>query len=207
MTSTDEKPANFATNWFRYLLAFLIALAVGTYLYGILGGSITVDRRLDTTSIVLIIVAAGLVFLIIDPSAIEGLTSITFGSFKAEFAQLRRQQEVQQRQVDSMSAVLALLLTDEEQAQLLRLRRGQTPQHRGSHELRTLLRKLRGMRLLQMKTDQAGKIMTISAMEDEKVVDLSEFLTLTDLGTRIAAELERIEADDRAAMVRGVRRG
>src|ERR1700730_628679 len=207
MTSTDEKPANFATNWFRYLLAFLIALAVGTYLYGILGGSITVDRRLDTTSIVLIIVAAGLVFLIIDPSAIEGLTSITFGSFKAEFAQLRRQQEVQQRQVDSMSAVLALLLTDEEQAQLLRLRRGQTPQHRGSHELRTLLRKLRGMRLLQMKTDQAGKIMTISAMEDEKVVDLSEFLTLTDLGTRIAAELERIEAGERAAMVRGVRRG
>ena len=73
--------------------------------------------------------------------------------------------------------------------------------------MRTLLRKLRGMRLLQMKTDQAGKIMTISAMEDEKVVDLSEFLTLTDLGTRIAAELERIEADDRAAMVRGVRRG
>src|ERR1700730_11404223 len=128
MTSTDEKPANFATNWFRYLLAFLIALAVGTYLYGILGGSITVDRRLDTTSIVLIIVAAGLVFLIIDPSAIEGLTSITFGSFKAEFAQLRRQQEVQQRQVDSMSAVLALLLTDEEQAPLLRWRRGQTPQ-------------------------------------------------------------------------------
>src|SRR5271155_2501087 len=57
-------------------------------------------RRLDTNSIVLIVLAAGFVFLIVNPAAIEGLTSITFGAFKAEFAQLRLKQELQQRQVD-----------------------------------------------------------------------------------------------------------
>jgi hypothetical protein len=123
---------------------------------------------------------------------------------QAEFAQLRLKQEVQQRQVDSISAVLALLLTDEEQAQLLRLRRGKTAQHQGNHELRTLLRKLRGMRLLQMKIDPSGKNMTIATIENEKMVDLSDFLTPTDLGTRIADELERIESDNRPAVQRNM---
>lgn len=204
MAASDDKQSENSRNWLRYLLALLITLAVSGYVGAILVGLVTVERRLDANSLFLIILAAGIVFLIVNPTAIEGLTSITFGSFKAEFAQLRLKQEDQERQVASMSAVLALLLTEEEQAQLLDLRRGKTAARQGSHDLRTLLRKLRGMRLLQMKT-VGGNSLTVAAMEDGKIVDLSDFLTLTGLGTRIADELQRIELDNRAAALRGPR--
>ncbi len=195
MPAPTSDAARARLRWLRYMLASLIVMAVGAYIYATLGGWIIESRRLDANSIVLIVLAAGAAFLIANPSSIEGLTSITLGSFKAEFAQIRRRQEDQQRQVESISAVLALLLTDAEQVQLLTLGRGESTTCKGSHEIRARLRKLRDMRLIQMNRDQEGNSRTVAAMTDDKVVDLSDFLSLTRLGRQIVAELERIQLD------------
>jgi hypothetical protein len=127
------------------------------------------------------------------------LASIKLGSFSADFQQLRLKQEVQQRQVNSISAVLALLLTDDEQRQLLKLRHKETAQDRGSEELRVRLRKLRGMRLLDMKKDLVGNNKFVANIKDNTAVDLFDFVFLTELGNRISEELERIESDKRVA--------
>ena len=195
MAATNDEPPRNTIHWVRCTLASIIVLAVAAYVGAMPGGGITSERRLDTNSILLIALATGIVLLTVNPSWTEGLTSITLGSFKAEFAQIRLKQELQQRQVDGISAVLALLLTDEEQKQLLQLSRGETSGYRGSHDLRTRLRKLRDMRLLQMTKDSTGNNKTIGSMKDETVVDLTDFLALTELGKRISSELERIVAD------------
>jgi hypothetical protein len=181
--------------WGRYAVAACVAAVTACYIGAIIGGWLAESRRLDVNTILLLFLSASFVLITVNPSAIEGLSSITFGTFKAEFAQLQRQQDIQQRQVDSISAVLALLLTDEQQQQLLKLNRGETARYVGSHALRTRLRKLRDMRLLQMNKDDAGNIKTIAAMTDDLEVDLGAFLTLTELGKRIAAELLRVDHD------------
>jgi hypothetical protein len=188
MAVAIDEPSRGKVHWIRYTLASFVALAAAAYVGAILGGWITAERRLDTNSILLIVLAAGVALLIVNPSGIEGVTAITFGSFKAEFAQLRSQ-------VDSVSAVLALLLTDNEQNQLLKLRRGDTVGYFGSHDLRTRLRKLRDMRLLQMTKDEQGNDKRVAAMTDNTPIDLSNFLSLTELGRRIVDELERIEKE------------
>jgi hypothetical protein len=178
------------------MAASLIGLATAAYVGAIVLGLIPESRRLDTTSIVLLIVAGVVALLIVNPSAIEALSSVSVGSFKAEFAQLRSEQAAQRQQVDSISAVLALLLTEGEQDYLLRLGQGQTDQLTGSHDLRTDLRKLRGMRLLQMTKDAMGKDKTVASIADGMNVDLADFVNLTDLGRRIVAELERIAREE-----------
>jgi len=187
-------------HWIRYVIASFIVLALATYIGAILGGWIAAERRLDANSIILIVLAAGISLLVVNPSWIEGLASISLGGFKAEFARLQNRQELQQQQVNSVSAVLAMLLTDDEQNQILRIKRGQTRNYQGNHDLRDKLRKLRGMRLIQMNKDPSGAFYTMGAIKDydaakNNVSDLSTYLSLTELGERIGAELERVERE------------
>jgi uncharacterized membrane protein YfcA len=65
MASTDDKQSDGMNIWLRYLLALLVVLAVGSYVGATLGGWVKAERRLDTNSIVLIVLAAGFVFLIV----------------------------------------------------------------------------------------------------------------------------------------------
>jgi hypothetical protein len=192
----SSEPATRSRRWVRLTVASVIGLATVAYLAAIVLGFIPEGRRFDTTSIALLIVAGAAALLIVNPSAIEGLSSVTFGSFKAEFAQLRSEQEAQRRQVDSISAVLALLLTDTEQGYLLLLRQGQTHPLAGSHDLRTGLRKLRGMRLLEMTKEVAGNDKTVASITDGTSVALADYVSLTELGKRIVAELERIAREE-----------
>lgn len=190
-TEGSRKTAR-TTNWVRYVGAGFIGLVTLGYLCAIVLGLIDSDRRLDTTSLILAVIGMAVITLLVNPHAFSGVRSLAWGSFKVQLDQIRQQQDYQQYQVDSISAVLAMLITDSEQAHLLKLAQRTDYSRTGDHDLRTELRRLRGMRLLEMKQ---GK--TVAELADGVVADLKEYVRLTDLGERIVHELERIAREER----------
>ena len=175
-----NKPIGWSARRTRCIISSTFVLVTLAYSGAIVLGYVPEGRRLDTSSVVLVMVAGAIALLVVDPSALEPLSSVAFGGFKAEFAQIRSRQEAQQRQVDSISAVLALLLTEDEQQYLLKLGQRKDVTLLASHDLRAGLRKLRGMRLLRMTKDEAGKDKVVAALTDGTNVNLTDFVVLTE---------------------------
>jgi hypothetical protein len=83
--------------------------------------------------------------------------------------------------------MLSLLLPATERDHLFNLESGKT-RYEGNHAVRTELRRLRSMHLLQMKQ---GK--NISELKDEGIWDIGTFVELTPMGRRWIKRVREVE--------------
>jgi hypothetical protein len=116
---------------------------------------------------------------------------------KIEIDEVKRTQESQQDHLRVMEMVLPLLLPKPEQQHLLNLGAGKTFNYQGSHLLRSELRRLRSMGLLEK---HAGR--NIGDIRDNLSVDLSHYVFLTRSGkdwVTIIRRNEEMLAKDQSA--------
>jgi len=111
-----------------------------------------------------------------------------------ELEEVKRKQDWQQDHLKVMQLVLPLLLPKEEQQHLMNLGIDKTADYRGSHSLRSELRRLHSMGLLEKHRDRH-----IGDIKDNLTVNLSHCVYLTKAGkewVRIIRESEETLAKD-----------
>ena len=175
----------------RIAVATLLVAIVLLYSVGVVGGWISAASRIDAVHLALIVLTAVLAIALVRPQTLERLKRVKLSGFELEMlARVQEKQAEHQDQLDDIRLILSLLLPDNERKHLLNLQTGATRAYRGSHELRTELRRLRSMRLLQMKLDRH-----VSELKDGGTFDLSTFLELTKNGERWITRVREIERD------------
>jgi hypothetical protein len=90
--------------------------------------------------------------------------------------------------LDDIALVLPLLLPRNERRHLMNLKRGRTDGYKGRGSLRSEIRRLRSMGLLEMLPQR-----TVGHMETGKAFDLGDYVRLTELGRRWVRRIEQIE--------------
>ena len=111
-----------------------------------------------------------------------------------ELDEVKRTQEWQQDHLRVIKMVLPLLLPKEEQQHILNLGLGRTSNYQGNHSLRSELRRLRSMGLLENPRHSIGDI------KDNLIVNLSEYASLTESGkewAKLVQQNEEMLAKDR----------
>jgi hypothetical protein len=171
----------------RYLFAIIAPMLVFLYVAGVLLGKFTGDRRLNTSDTI-VVVGIGVAFLAaLWPDVLTRFTKVKVGGVEFEVLQrLDEKQQKQERDLDDIRFALTLLLPQSERKHLENLGTGNTQNYKGSHELRTELRRLRNLRLIE-------NIRFIAEITDAKVVDLKDYVRLTSVGRRY---LDRVAGED-----------
>jgi hypothetical protein len=111
-----------------------------------------------------------------------------------ELEEVKRKQDWQQDHLKVVQLVLPLLLPKEEQQHLMNLGLQKTSGYQGSHSVRSELRRLRSMGLLEKHRDR-----NIGDIKDNLTVNLSEYVYLTKAGkewVKIIQESEEMLAKD-----------
>jgi hypothetical protein len=179
----DAQPRRIG--WVRISLAVLLCALVGAYSIGILTGGISAGCRIDVVHLGIIILAVSVATLILQPEILRNIKALELKGFKLEMLEKVREKQVEQgNQLDDIRLMLPLLLSDTEQKHLSNLSGGKTRAYRGSHTLRTDLRRLRYIRLIRLKKDKR-----VADMKDGLDFDLANFVELTPLGDRWATRL------------------
>src|SRR5215472_13179934 len=127
---------------FRYLVALIIVVTVDLYVLESLRGRI---QRIDTASVLLIVVSGIAVVLLVAPGLMDRLSRIEVSGVKLEI--LKREQLRQRNELDEFSLVFPILLPETERKHLVNLAHGRTANYVGSHAMRTELRRLRSIGL------------------------------------------------------------
>ena len=143
------------------------------------------QNHLDQTTLLYLAVAGVLLLL-------RQMKSLSFGQLKVEMIErLRERQAKQEERLDDIGLILPLLLPDSELIHIKRLSLGETTGYVGNHALRTELRRLRSIGLISMKPNRE-----VSQIRDDKRVDLTDYVELTQLGRRWASRVREIESSD-----------
>ena len=175
----------------RITMATLLVLLVLLYSVGVVGGWINAGSRIDAVHLALIVLTGVVAIALVRPQTLERLKRLKLSGFELEMlARVQEKQAEHQDQLDDIRLILPLLLPDDERKHLLNLQTGETRAYRGSHTLRTELRRLRSMRLVQMKPDRH-----VSELKDGGAFDLADFLELTKIGQRWITRVREIERD------------
>ena len=179
----------------RRLIAVLIVVVIGAYSWGVVSGRVHSDNRLQLADLALIALAFGACSLVLNPKLTSRLRAIELQGFKVELLERVRERQLQQAQdLEDIQLIIPLLLPETERKHLKNLARRTTAGYKGNHALRTELRRLRSIGLVRTRSNRA-----IGDLGDGAVVDLVDYLALTDLGERWARRLAELEeAPDRA---------
>jgi hypothetical protein len=171
----------------RYLLAILLCLLAIAYTGAAIFGFIPKDRQIDATNVVVIAMAAICSVFLINPNFLERLRRLKLAGFELEVDKIKQKQEQQQGQLEAISLLLPLLLSEAEGKHLQNLAENATD-YTGSDAVRSELRKLRAMGLIRNLPDQH-----IGSMKDKVRVDLGRLVELTPFGRRLLQQLRQIE--------------
>ena len=175
----------------RILVAALLVVLVLFYSVGVVGGWIDARSKIDAVHLALIVLTGVLVTALVRPQTLERLKRVKLSGFELEMlARVQERQAEHQDQLDDIRLILPLLLPDTERKHLLNLKDGETQAYRGGHALRTELRRLRSMRLLQMKPGRQ-----VGGLKDNGTFNLADFVELTKSGQRWITRVQEIERD------------
>ncbi|MDB5347067.1 MAG: hypothetical protein JWP89_5444 [Schlesneria sp.] len=108
------------------------------------------------------------------------------GLIEIQLREIKEKQAEQQKTLDEYSAILANLLTDQEQFHLRILAQGDA-EYTGRASLRAELHRLRKFRLIAEVYPQR-----INTIYDTIVVKIGSYVKITDMGRRFLAEMDRI---------------
>jgi hypothetical protein len=171
----------------RWLATITCATAVA-YTAGIVFGFIPQERRIDATNLLILGVAMLIAVLLVKPDALDQLKRFKVAGFELEIEKIKRSQELQQGQLEAISLILPLVLKDAEAEHLRNLGYGKTADYEGGHAVRTEVRRLATMGLVDRIE---GKM--VREMKDNTKFDLANYVRLTVFGRRMVAQLEEIE--------------
>ena len=173
----------------RFFLAFVLAITTLYYTISVVAGEIPKDQQLSATHLALLAFVAIAVILLIAPESISRLKLLELSGFKLELLERVREKQAEQAQeLDAIRLVLPLLLPETERAHLVNLSENRTKGYRGGYALRTELRRLRSVDLIQM----TGKGY-VEELKGNKSFDLADYVKLTDLGEQWAIHIAKIE--------------
>ncbi len=185
----DLTPKAGSTIIFRLGLATLIILLVIIYTWAVISGYIPENRKIDLVN--LAVIAFGIVvgLVIMTPGLFNRLKMFQISSFKLEMLEkVKERQAEQESRLDDIALILPLLLPKTDRKHLLNIADGNTMDYKGSHSLRSELRRLRSAGLIKSKPQTH-----ISQMKDDIVQDVSMLVELTTLGSRWANRIREIE--------------
>jgi hypothetical protein len=172
----------------RIVIAAAVVAVVAAYSAAVLSGWIKGDNRIDGVHFALIVLAIIIVIGLIQPRTFDRLKRVKLSGFELEILErVRDKQAEQDDQLEDIRLMLSLLLPATERDHLFNLESGNTS-YKGNHAVRTELRRLRSMHLLQMKQ---GK--NISELKDEGIWDIGTFVELTPMGRRWIKRVREVE--------------
>jgi hypothetical protein len=181
--SEDESasPVEIVTRWGLVVLA--VIATIGALLRIFSPTTISVTQGLDQTTLLYLAVAGGLLLF-------RQIKTFSLGQLKLEMIEkIRERQDRQEERLDDIHLILPLLLPDNEVKHIKKLFARATSGYRGSHPLRTEIRRLASIGLLSRKVGRS-----IAEMKDGADFDLEEYVELTKLGRQWAVRLQDIEA-------------
>jgi hypothetical protein len=182
-TAKDENasPVEIVTRW--GLVALAVIAATGALLRIFSPAAIGVAQGLDQTTLLYLAVAGGLLLL-------RQIKTFSLGQLKLEMIEkIRERQDRQEERLADIALILPLLLPNKEVNHIKNLFARAPGEYKGSHALRTELRRLASIGLVKRK---AGR--NIEDMKDGTKFDLGEYVDLTDLGRQWATMIQEIEA-------------
>lgn len=168
----------------RPLFLFGIPTLVLLYVAAIVLGALPDDRRLNTGEVIIVFAAGVTLFAALWPEIMERLTKVKLGSVEFELEELGKKQREQDANLDDIRFVLTLLLPLAERKHLENLWAGFTQHYEGNNILRTELRKLRALHLIE-------NLQPIQDIKDGAIVDLKDYVRLTDDGRRYLERINR----------------
>jgi hypothetical protein len=184
----------------HWILATLILLLVLGYTIALVAGAIKSTDKIDAVDLGLIALGALLIVALINPQVLQRIRIFELGSLKFELQEVRIEQDVQKDALDGIRTVLSILLPKTEQAHLFYLLNNKAANYKGGYAMRTELRHLRSLSLIEMCRDEDGRYHIIEEMRSNMHFDLSDYVTLTDLGKKSAKWISdaRTAAEERA---------
>jgi hypothetical protein len=172
----------------HWLLAGAICLFAAAYTLGVVLGIIPQNQKIDATNLIVLALAGFCAILLVNPEALERLRHLKVAGFEFDLAKNKRQQEQQQGQLEAISLLLPLVLREEETKHLRYLAEQRTTGYVANHDMRTEVRRLRTMGLIE---NLAGR--SVGEMKDGMKADLAEYVRLTSFGHRMVTQLVEIE--------------
>ena len=171
------------------VLGVLVLLLAGLYTSAVLAGLRT-ERRIDGPTLGIIGLAVLIVTVLFRPDILERVTHLEMLGWKVD---IEKKQQQQDKQLQDIELILAILLTEEEQKHLLNLVDKKTSNYQGSHVLRSELRRLADMHLIRRRTNRK-----IADIADPVTVDLADFVGITPTGERLTERIRQINAEREA---------
>jgi hypothetical protein len=161
----------------RLVIAIVVVITVAAYILGIVVGWIPTQQKLSAADVGLIVVAGVATSALLRPDVLHYFTRIKLGIFEADLRDLREGQLVQQKELDDIRLVLTLLVQRHEQNHLENLEKVSPVWYEGNHNVRSELRRLRTLGLIQNLKDRG-----IGEFKDGTKHDLKEIVQLTERG-------------------------
>ena len=172
----------------RWLLAAAACLLATAYTAGVVFGLIPKVQRIDAANLMVLALAALCAILLVNPEALERLRHLKVAGFEFDLEKIKRRQELQQDQLEAISLLLPLVLRETETKHLRNLGERKTDGYVGNHDMRTELRRVRTMGLIE---NLPGR--SVSEMKDGMNLNLSQYVQLTSFGRRMVTQLEAME--------------
>lgn len=169
----------------------MIMLIVASYILLIVTGYIPSQHRIDGPALAFIALAVFCVFLLMNPVVFERLKVFEVSGFKLEMLEMVKEKQIEhESKLDDISLILPLLLPQKEQRHLLNLAAQRTTRYIGNHSLRSELRRLRSVGLIESRPD-----LHISNIEDGKHIDLAKYVALKPLGELWVGRIREVVGD------------
>jgi hypothetical protein len=145
-------------------------------------------QRLQPLELSVFLIVAMVVLFVAFPQIADRVLSVKVAKvLEIELAQVRKQQTEHGIQLDSIRFIVPLLIPEVKRRHLINLYEKKTT-YRGSQPLRTELRDMRAAGLVRVPR---GK--TVHEISDNRDVDLSNYVELTDVGAFWAKESQKLE--------------
>ncbi len=197
--NSEESTPQKAKSSYRVLVAILIGVIVAGYTLGVILGLLPTDRKIDTVTLLLIVLAVVVIVGLVSPETLKRVKILELGTggVKFELEQVKQKQAQQEDRLKQFAEILPLLLPEPEQQHLLNLTNGQTTDYVGNHILQADLRHLRSIQLIKMIGNHH-----VSEMTDNKKFNLADYVEVTPEGKRwihIIQEIKQEAIDDMEA--------
>lgn len=184
--SPDARSSSVRALYVRVGIAVLIAVLVIGYTVAVLAGAIATNRHLSATDIALLALGGIAVSLVIWPSALKDVKSLSVGSFRVDIDNIQRGQD---EILALLKDIFPLLLPDNVLNHLKNLESGKTNGYGGSGPLKEELRLLRYMHLISVHPTRRG----IGDVPEGTKIDLARYVQLTSDGRRWIARARELE--------------
>lgn len=175
----------------RSLIAIAVVLTVAAYIAGIVNGRIPAAQKLTGADVGLILVACAVTTVLLRPDVLHYFARIKLGIFEADLRDLQEGQRVQEKELDDVRLVLTLLVQPRERNHLANLAKAGPASYVGNHDVRTELRRLRTLGLIENQVDRH-----IGELRDGARQDLKAIVQLTKRGNDYLERVQQQIKDD-----------